>query len=151
MGLIFKDAAGLWEKDKLKPYIGMGLNLVFSILFVKITGNILGVLIPTLLILICIYYPWETRVLFKELFKQSWREYIVLIIRFVATSLVSFIVTVMLNHIIPIDGVLGIISKGIVCVIVMPLLYMAQNFNTIQFKESLGIAGKLARKLRRIS
>ena len=139
IGLIFKDAAGLWEKDKLKPYIGMVLNAVLSILFVKMTGSILGVLIPTMVILVCIYFPWEIRILFSLLFKRSSGEYIVLVLRFVVSSVAAVFAAFGINSLIPFTGVLAILVRGIVCVIVTPLVYVILNYNTKQFKDSIGI------------
>ena len=51
MGLIFKDAAGLWSKDWYKPYIGMFINLIFSIIFLKIYGTVVAVLLPTIIVM----------------------------------------------------------------------------------------------------
>ena len=142
IGLVFKDAAGLWERDKLKPYIGMTLNAVFSILFVKVTHSILGVLIPTMAVLILMYYPWENRVLFKYLFKRSSREYALLASRFILTSLAAMALTFLLNQSIPLSGIPAILVRGIVCVAVMPALYLLLNLGTDQSRAALGLAKK---------
>lgn len=76
MQLTYRDAAGLWTKDWLKPYVAMVLNLVGSILMVKYTGSIAGVLVPTIIVFFGVYFPWEARVLFQHLFHRSWREYL---------------------------------------------------------------------------
>ena len=39
MQLTYRDAAGLWTEDWLKPYVGMAVNLVGSIWMVKATGT----------------------------------------------------------------------------------------------------------------
>ena len=77
MQLTYRDAAGLWNKDWLKPYLAMILNLVFSIIMIKKTGNISGVLVPTILIMVLIYFPWEAWVLFKHLFKRNATQYVI--------------------------------------------------------------------------
>ncbi len=148
LGLIFKDAAGLWEKDRFKPYIGMTANVVFSILFVKITGSILGVLIPTMFILVFLYFPWELHVLFHELFKRSGREYVMLLIRFVLSSLLSVFIVFIINYRISLKGVVGIIVKGVICTIIMPIIYTGLNMNTIEFQESRMLALRYLRRLR---
>lgn len=146
IGLVFKDAAGLWERDRLKPYIGMITNIISSILFVKITGSILGVLIPTMVILVFIYFPWETRVLFQNLFKKSAKDYIRLLLRFIGSSLVAAFFTFFVSCCIQIQGVIGIVVKGCACVIIMPTVYILLNFNTDQFKRSMELMYRLLKK-----
>ncbi len=74
MQLTYRDAAGLWTEDWLKPYVGMAVNLVGSIWMVKATGSIAGVLVP-ILVFFFIYTPWEAWVVVKYQFYRSWNEY----------------------------------------------------------------------------
>lgn len=76
MQLTFRDAAGLWNKDWLKPYVAMVLNLVGSIWMIQRTGDVSGVLIPTILIMLFVYFPWEAWVLFRHLFERSVWPYV---------------------------------------------------------------------------
>ena len=146
IGIVFKDAAGLWEKDKLKPYIGMTLNAVFSILFVKFTGSILGVLIPTMAILVFLYYPWEIHYLFSSLFMRGSREYVGLVLRFAATSLCAVAITFCINQYIPLSGILAMLARGIACVMVMPVLYLLLNLGTEQGKTAVGAAKSILKR-----
>lgn len=139
IGLVMKNAAGLWEADKWKPYIGMVLNLVLSILFVKFTGNIAGVLIPTMFVLVFVYYPWETHVLFKNVFHRSSGEYWLLNFRFIAAALIAGGATYLVCQFIPVQGIPCILVRGILCVIIMPVVYAGLNFKTKQMKESIGM------------
>ena len=75
MQLTYRDAAGLWNKDWLKPYLAMILNIIGSIWLIKRTGDVSGVLIPTIMIFVLLYLPWEAWVLFKHLFARSWWPY----------------------------------------------------------------------------
>lgn len=139
IGLIFKDAAGLWEKDKMKPYIGMISNVALSILFVKKTGSILGVLIPTMCILLMIYYPWEIHILFKYLFKRRASEYILMAVRFSVSSIMSVFISYYAVSRITLFGISGIIVKGLVCTLVTSACYLLFNSTTIQLKETVQI------------
>jgi O-antigen/teichoic acid export membrane protein len=76
MGLHFKDAAGMWKQDFWKPYIGAVVNIVTNIILIQKIG-LAGALISTIIIFAFIYFPWETKVLFDDLFKQSPKEYII--------------------------------------------------------------------------
>ena len=76
MLLTYRDAAGLWTRDWLKPYVGMVVNLAGSIIMVLITKSIVGVLIPTIFVFFFIYFPWETWAVFKFQFMRRPGEYL---------------------------------------------------------------------------
>ena len=89
MQLTYRDAAGLWTEDWLKPYVGMAVNLVGSIWMVKATGSIAGVLVPTILVFFFIYTPWEAWVVVKYQFYRSWNEYMGKLLGYVLLALVA--------------------------------------------------------------
>ena len=72
--LVFKDANGMWKSDALKPYISSIANLLLNITLVKIIG-LKGILISTIVCMMCIEFPWEGYVLYSEYFKRPIREY----------------------------------------------------------------------------
>ena len=74
VGLLYRDAAGLWKKDALKSVVGVILDLVLDIILVMIIG-IDGALLSTIVIMAFIFYPWETKVLYRNLFHSgSWKN-----------------------------------------------------------------------------
>lgn len=68
--LNYKDAIGMWNKDAIRPYIEITINLILSIYLVKKIG-IDGVLLGTIITYILISIPWETYVLHKYYFEKS--------------------------------------------------------------------------------
>jgi len=75
LGCNYKDAAGIWTEDVAKPYVGSIVNVALNVFLVKKVG-ISGALISTVICMIFIYFPWETRVLFKKVFKRNAWEYV---------------------------------------------------------------------------
>lgn len=75
IGLNFKDAAGMWKNDAWKPYVGLAVNMTMNILLVQLAG-VDGVLLATILVMTLVYFPWETRVLHRDLFGKSAAGYI---------------------------------------------------------------------------
>lgn len=147
IGVTFKSAAGLWESDKIKPYIGMLLNLALSVLFVKITNSIIGVMLPTMFVLIVVYLPWETKILFKELFKRSPKEYILLLIRFIVSALLGGALTYYVNSQLNLTGVLCILVRLMLSILIMPIVYFIINYSTQQSKESIVLAKQSLRRI----
>lgn len=71
----FKDAAGIWEEDKFVPLIESALNIVFSIICLKIfglSGVFMGTIISSLS-LWCYSYP---KLVYKKLFNRGYMNYV---------------------------------------------------------------------------
>ena len=98
MQLTYRDAAGLWTEDWLKPYVGMAVNLVGSIWMVKATGSIAGVLVPTILVFFFIYTPWEAWVVVKYQFYRSWNEYMGKLLGYVLLAFAACAACYLLEH-----------------------------------------------------
>lgn len=67
---IYRQSAGLWWEDCLRPVIEAIVNLTLNILLVKHLG-VNGVILSTIISIIVINIPWATYVLFKYYFKIS--------------------------------------------------------------------------------
>lgn len=67
--LTYKDAAGLWYEDRMRPYITMIFNVVSNIVLVQVIG-IYGIVLSSI-IAFCISIPWTNVVLFRNLFHKS--------------------------------------------------------------------------------
>ena len=71
----FKDAAGIWIEDKYIPILQLSINLISSIILLKIIG-LPGVFIGTILsslVLWCYSYP---KFVYKKLFNRQIKNYI---------------------------------------------------------------------------
>lgn len=133
-GLYFKDAAGMWNEDLLKPYVGAVLNLTANIILVKVIG-INGIFISTIMSMVLVYFPWETYVIFNKMFKKSCLRYLILQIHFLCVTVLIWVVSYLLCQLVVIDGFLGIIIKGIICVFVPNILFIVIH---IRKKEEYG-------------
>lgn len=71
----YKDAAGIWHEDRLRPLCGAMVNLVLNLALVKFIG-IFAILLSTVLSYILVAMPWLIHNLFTVLFKRSCREFL---------------------------------------------------------------------------
>ena len=148
IGVTMKDSAGLWEPDRWKPIIGMVLNLGFSILVVKLTGSILGVLIPTMCVMVFIYFPWETHVLFKYIFHRSCREYLMLAAKCVVSFAVSAAAVFAATVKIPLDGIGFFMLRFFLCIFIPAGFIFLFHFKTKQFQNVLQDMKRIVKGLR---
>lgn len=113
IGLNFKDAAGMWKNDWFKPYVGMAVNLILNCVLVKICG-VDGVLLATIVVMVFVYFPWETVVLFKDLFQRSMVRYI---LNYFLRGVIVFIcsaISFKLTSAIVADNLLTFVFKAVV-------------------------------------
>ncbi len=134
IGLNFKEAAGLWQNDFWKPYIGLVVNLTTNIILVNIIG-VNGVFLSTIFTMALIYFPWETYVVFKYMFKTKPVKYLTHFFYYalitVAACAIGYIVTTNIK----LNGVGGIVVKGIIAVFVANVLFISFNINNPELKS----------------
>lgn len=138
MQLTFRDAAGLWVKDWLKPYVGMVLNLVGSILMVKYTNSIVGVLLPTIIVMFFVYTPWEIWALFKFLYKRSSVEYVLLLIKYTLFVVMSCGISyVLCEFISPNYNFISFVLRFFICGVCYGLIWVLLTGRQEEYKYFL--------------
>ena len=130
--LLFKDAAGQWDADFWKPYVSAGLNLIINILLVKIIG-FNGVLISTILTMVLVNIPWETHVLFKNIFKKSEKDFYIKQFLFFIKTLIVGAITYYLCQIVPGDGMIVFLIRGIIAIIVPNSIFVILSLKKPEF------------------
>ncbi len=116
MLLSFKSAAGLWRQDRMKPIVSGALNLATNILlvvFLPSAYKLDGVILSTIVALIVIEIPWETRVVFTGFFgsleaKVFWRMRFFQLALAAAAALAAHFAAAA----VPLDGFTGLFAKG---------------------------------------
>ena len=146
IGVTMKDSAGLWEPDRYKPIIGSIINLVASIVMVKITGSVLGVLYPTMFVMLFIYFPWETFALFKHLFKRSSKDYLLLVGRCFITSFAAIAATYYVGVMIGGTSIVRFIIRMAACAITAACVYVLLNIRSKEFNGSINMVLGIFRK-----
>ena len=73
--VVFKDAAGLWREDRLRPLISSLANLILNLATVKWLG-LYGVLGSTIISYLFINFPWIIHNINKHLFKIDVKAFI---------------------------------------------------------------------------
>lgn len=120
---VFREASGIWDKDKLRPLIAAIANLICNIILVEKLG-ILGVLLSSIVINLVFNYGWSTKVLFREIFQLSGTKYHIQSIQFFIITALGALVTFNLTNLIVAESVMGLILRGVVCIIVPNVIYI---------------------------
>ena len=126
--LTYKDAAGLWRKDRLKPLVAGLLNLTINLTLINTLPDAYkldGVITATTVSLLLIQIPWETYALFSTVFaKPHARAYLLSQLRFAALTAATCAVTWLAVRAVAMDKLQGMILKGVVAAIVASALVL---------------------------
>lgn len=72
---LYKDAAGLWWEDRWRVLLEGLFNLSINLLLVRALG-ITGVLLSTIITMLVVSLPWQSKVLFSNYFHAGVRKYL---------------------------------------------------------------------------
>ena len=120
--LVFKNAMGLWKEDRFRAAIEGIFNLILNLIMVQIWG-IYGVMISTIVAMLFISVPWETKVLFKKYFGISMFSYFCKMAMYFLITLIIGTITFATCNLMNQPGVHTIIYRLCVCIIIPNLLY----------------------------
>ena len=139
--MAFKDSAGIWKEDKFVPLIESALNIVFSILMLKVFG-LAGVFIGTIisgLALWCYSYP---RFVYKKLFKRRYVDYAKETLGYICLFILIATFTYGLSTVLEVGNpYLQVVLNILICLIIPNLilyLIFRKTENFTYFKELLG-------------
>ena len=65
---LYKDAAGMWHKDRFRPLVTALSNLAINVILVNFIG-LYGIILSTVITMLGIGMPWLYHNLFTEYFK----------------------------------------------------------------------------------
>ena len=121
---LFKEAAGMWREDWLKPYISVLVNLACNILMVKLIG-LSGVIISSIAALVLVEVPWETWVFFKKFFQRKVYPYLLDILRSFVTTVIAVAGVGGLSYVVAkfiASDVLTLVVRFVICLVVTGLV-----------------------------
>lgn len=134
----FKEAGGEYYKDRYAPIFEGGINLIASIILVKIIG-LPGVFLGTLISNISVVFWVKPKIVYKYIFDKPLINYFKMYFKYLLISLIPLILTIILTKDIKSNlTVVSFILNCIINILVINLLYLIifwKNQNFIYFKN----------------
>lgn len=141
----YKDASGMWHEDRFRPLTAALTNLLLNLILVQIIG-IYGVLISTVVAIICVGMPWLLHNLFTVIFeKKHLPGYLKDLLYYCTIILVSCVVTYFVCSKINFGLIITLLIRGIMCLIIPNLIYYIAYKNKREFKDSLTLVNKMTK------
>lgn len=144
----YTNATGLFRKDKIRPFIEAGLNLIISIVLVRVIG-VNGIFVGTIVSNLCTVFWREPYLLYKYEFQKKVRNYFIMCALSLAFIVANCVGIYYLFSIMPND-IWWLILKFVIVLIVPNVLYIILTFRLKEFKFFVAYAkalvGKIIRK-----
>ena len=113
---LYMSGSGLWTEMKWPYILSTVCNLLLNILLGRALGTT-GIILATVIATFIFGMIWQCIIVFKKYFGISAFHYLIQqLIYFFITVLVC-IISYLLCSLVSIDGIIGLIAKGIICVI----------------------------------
>ena len=114
--IAFKNAMGMWDSDKFKPYVSILCDLILDVILIPKVGAV-GAIVASIVSEGLIEFPWENKVLFSSYFCKKGKSVFTLSFKYFVSNFISCSILLGVCRLLYVDGVLGMIMKGLVCTI----------------------------------
>ena len=143
---LYKDASGMWHEDRFRPLAAAMSNLVLNLVLVQFIG-IYGILISTVVAILCVGMPWLLHNLFTVIFERKYLvPYLKRLLQYTFIVLLSCMVTYGVCYFVSFESnVLTIALRALVCIIVPNIMYFAIYRKTSEFKQVLSLVNNMTR------
>lgn len=133
----FQEAAGIYYEDRYVPIISAIVNIVTSIILVKIiglAGVFLGTILSTLVLFLYSYPMYVYMPLFKRKYSQYIKDYIPYVLTAIFSTIITYIIisTINLNN-----NILQILVNLLIVCVIPNLIHFLIFFKSDEFKYYL--------------
>jgi O-antigen/teichoic acid export membrane protein len=147
----FKDASGIFHEDRLMPIAESTINLVFSILLVRLIG-LPGVFIGTAFSILFLHLYSYPRYVHTALFKSSYKDYYLEFFKKLAIGLSAGIITCLISRTLILSNKFYQFGFNAAICILIPaiIIYVIyrKHDNYVYFKDLLkNLLGSMGKKL----
>ena len=142
----YKDASGMWHEDRFRPLVAALTNLALNLILVQFIG-IYGILISTVLAILCVGMPWLLHNLFTVIFERKYLYgYLKKLVYYCFISFISCTITYLICSRVNFGLIFTLIIRGAICVIVPNLIYLFVYHKRAEFKETLLLINKMTKE-----
>lgn len=141
----YKDAAGIWHKDRFRPLITALSNLSLNLILVNFWG-IYGVILSTVVTMLFIGIPWLIHNLFTELFKRSIKMYVFQLLKYTITVVISVGVSYILCSFINGYSIVSLIFRGMICLLISNFIWILTYRKSDEMVGTIGIIKRIIKK-----
>lgn len=142
---LYKDAAGLWHEDKFRPLVSAMVNLTLNLILVQFIG-IYGIVLSTVLAILCVGMPWIIHNLFTIIFeKKKMTPYVSTILYYSFVTTINCFVCYFVCSFVKMGLVATLFVRGIICCFISNLLFFLFYKNKAEFWQSVNLLNNITK------
>lgn len=147
----YKDASGMWHEDRFRPLVAALTNLALNLILVQFIG-LYGILISTVLAIVCVGMPWLLHNLFTVIFEKKYLVgYFKNLLYYCFIILINCTITYFICTKVNAGLITTLVIRGAICVVLPNLIYLFAYYKRIEFTDSLLLVNKMTKgKLRSV-
>ena len=147
----YKDASGMWHEDRFRPLVAALTNLALNLILVQFIG-LYGILISTVLAIVCVGMPWLLHDLFTVIFEKKYLVgYLKNLLYYCFIILISCTITYFICTKVNAGLITTLVIREAICVVLPNLIYLFVYYKRIEFTDSLLLVNKMTKgKLRSV-
>lgn len=139
---IFKEADGIFYEDRFIPIFESIINIVSSVILVKLFG-LPGVFMGTIISNFLLIFYSHPKYVYKKIFKKKYSTYLVSTIKYFIIFLIVATITYILSIMIKMDNIyLDFVYKTIISIVLPNLLFIILFRKTDEFKYYVSLIKK---------
>lgn len=140
----YKDAAGMWHEDRFRPLVTAVVNLGSNLVMVQFWG-IYGVILSTVLSMLCVGMPWLIHNLFTTVFeKEHMTQYLKKIGFYTVTVVISCVISYWLCSYVNVSNHwLTLVLNMAISVVISNVLFLITYAKSQEFHDSLLLLNKM--------
>ncbi len=142
---LYKDASGMWHEDKFRPLVCALTNLALNLILVRFIG-IYGILLSTVLAILCVGMPWLMHNLFTIIFerKNLWL-FLRLLGGYCLSVFVSCVLCYFICSFINVRLIPTLLIRGLMCCIIPNVIYFCVYRRTREYQETLRLINMMTK------
>ena len=123
----YKDASGMWHEDRFRPLVAALTNLALNLILVQFIG-LYGILISTVLAIVCVGMPWLLHNLFTVIFEKKYLVgYLKNLLYYCFIILINCTITYFICTKVNAGLITTLVIRGAICVVLPNLIYLFEQ------------------------
>ena len=133
---MYKDAAGIWHKDRFRPLVGALVNLALNLALINFLG-LYGVLLSSIISIVVVQIPWLFHNLFREVFPRKYAgQYLLLLVALTLVAISACAGSWFVSSFLNLGAWPTLFINAGISFVISNLIFLAAFGRTPMFKQS---------------
>lgn len=141
----YKDASGMWHKDRFRPLVTALSNLGLNLILVQFIG-LYGIVLSTVITMLLIGMPWLIANLFDVVFeKKYFKSFLIRMIFYIIVTVAMWLLSIFVCRFVRLPLILTVIVRLMICTLISFAIYFIVFRQLPEFKSMMQLANRITK------